>query len=66
MDWNRLVGPLLRMFLRTALNREIDHVARGGKTDAELSPEELKRAGATRKMAGRTRKLSRIAGRFLR
>lgn len=66
MDWNRLIGPLLRMFLRTAVTKGIDHVARGGKADAELTPEDRKRARSSREMAGRARKLSRVAGRFLK
>lgn len=66
MGWNRRVAPLLRNILRTAVDGWIDHALRGGRADTDLTAGERKRARSSREMAGRIRKISRLAGRFLR
>ncbi|MFP5478302.1 MAG: hypothetical protein ACLGIE_01245 [Alphaproteobacteria bacterium] len=66
MDWNRLINQLTRMFLRKAVNKGIDMAARRGKADADLTPEERKRAQSAKQMADKAQKAARLGRRFLK
>lgn len=66
MDLNRLLTMLMRMFFSRAFKSGVDYLARRGKPEAELTPEELKQRAEANAMADKARKASRLAGRFLR
>lgn len=66
MDLNRLFSMLMRMFFQKAMSQGIDYLARRGKPDAELTPEERKQGEEVKAMADKARKGARLAGRFLR
>jgi hypothetical protein len=66
MNTNRLINMLTRMFVRSAVNTGIDLAARGGKSEAEMTPEERKQAKAMRGIAKNAQKAARMGRRFLR
>lgn len=66
MDLNRLLSMLMRMFFQKALSYGMDYLARRGKPDTELTPEDHQQPEAAKAMADKARKGARLAGRFLR
>jgi len=66
MDLNRLFTMLAKLFMRHGIKYGVDYLARRGKPEAELTPEELKQRAEAKAMADKARKASRLAGRFLR
>lgn len=54
------------MFISTAVNTGIEHAARKGKPESEMTPEERKQARAAKETAQRTQKLMRMSRRFFR
>jgi hypothetical protein len=68
MDIARLLQSVLqsvlRQLLRRGVNAGIDHVARGGKPEAEMTDEERMQARAGRRMARRARDAARITRRL--
>lgn len=64
MDLNRLIPMLVRMFLRKAVATGVDRLARRGKPDAELTPQERKQKQAAKALADRARQAARIGRRF--
>jgi hypothetical protein len=66
MDLNGLFQKLLRMAIRSAVDTGIDHAARQGKPEAEMTPEERASAKRARELAGRAKQVARVTRRFWR
>ena len=67
MNLDGLVRMLGRMLFNRALRGGIDHVARGGKDPADMTPEERKKAQSARQTARRAQqalRMGRRIGRF--
>jgi len=64
MDLNRLIQMLVRMFIRKAVDTGVDRLARRGKPDAELTPQERKQKEAAKALADRAKQFARIGRRF--
>ncbi|MFN3991582.1 MAG: hypothetical protein ACK4IU_01590 [Tabrizicola flagellatus] len=66
MDLNGLWNRLTRMLFRSAMDAGLDHIARRGKPEAEMTPEERQQAKQARDLAARARKFQNIARRLWR
>lgn len=66
MDLNRIFGLLGRMLFRSAMRTGVDYVARGGKSEAEMTPTERKKAREMRRMAKRAQQATRLGRRLLK
>ncbi len=66
MDLNRIFAMLGRIFFRSAVNTGIDYMARKGKPEEEMTPEERAQARNAREMASKAQKAARLGRRFLK
>ncbi len=66
MDLNRLFTTLFRMVFRSAVNTGVDVAARWGKTPKDMTPEEHRKARATKDMAAKAQRTLRMGRRFFR
>jgi hypothetical protein len=66
MDLNRLFQMLMRMVIKTAVDTGIDHAARRGKPEAEMTPEERLEAERGREMARRAKEVAKVTHRMWR
>lgn len=64
MDLNGLMNKLIKIFIKTAVYTGIDVVARRGKPEAEMTPEELAEAKRARELADRAQEIAKVTGRF--
>lgn len=64
MDLNRLISMLTRLFIKTAVNTGVDHAARKGKPEADMTPEERLEAKRAKEIAKRAQQIARITRRF--
>ncbi len=60
MDINRAVGTLVRMLIGPLTNIGIDFLARRGKQEADMTPEEREQAHKARELAKRAKKIARV------
>jgi len=66
MDLNGLFKMLARMLGRSAMDAGVDYVARRGKPEAEMTPEERAQAKRARELAQRARQAQKLTRRFWR
>lgn len=66
MDLNRLFNMLAKMFLRSASDVGVDYLARRGKPESEMTPEERAQAKKARELAQRAKEVSKITRRLWR
>lgn len=64
MNLSGLTQKLIRMFIKTAVYTGIDVLARRGKPEAEMTPDELAQAKSARELAERAQEIAKITGRF--
>lgn len=68
MNFERLLGQIFRRLAgrmaRRGLNRGLDHVARGGRRPADMSPEERAQLRQARQTAKRARQAARLMRRL--
>lgn len=64
MDIGRALQMLLRMMLRPMINLGINYLARRGKPEAEMTPDERLQAGKARELAKRAEQAARLARRL--
>lgn len=64
MNFKALQRMLIGMVMGKIVNKGIDYASRRGKPEAEMTPEERARAGKSRQMAKRARKIARITNRL--
>jgi hypothetical protein len=65
-DMTRLLARLMQKIGWSALNAGTEHLARGGRTDAEMSPEDRARQRATRRAMAQAKRAARLGRRFFR
>jgi len=66
MDLNRLFTMLLRLFFNRAMSHGINFLARRGKAEVELTPEERRQSDEAKAMADKARKAARLTARLWR
>ena len=64
MDLNRAVQTVLRMLIGPLTRIGIDYLARRGKPEAEMTPEEKEQARAARESARRAKDAARLTRRL--
>ncbi len=64
MDINRALRTLFRMLLGPLMKIGIDYLARRGKTDAEMTPEDKEQARKARELAKRAKDIARVTRRL--
>ncbi len=66
MDLNRIFNMLARMVMRSAVKTGVDHAARGGEPDSEMTPDERARARSLKDMAAKAQRVARLGRRFMK
>ncbi len=66
MDLNRLLQMLVRTFIKTAVDTGIDHAARKGKPEADMTPAEREEARRARELAARAKEVAKVTRRMWR
>ncbi len=66
MDVNRAVQMLLRMLMRPLINHGINFLARRGKPEAEMTPEEKLQARNAKDLARRAQEAAKLTRRLRR
>jgi hypothetical protein len=64
MDINRALGTVFRMMIGPLTNIGIDFLARRGKAEEDMTPEERQQAHDARQLAKRAKKMARITRRL--
>jgi hypothetical protein len=66
MDANRAVQMLFRMLMRPLINLGINYLARRGKPEADMTPEEKLQAKRARELARHAEKAAKLTRRLRR
>jgi hypothetical protein len=66
MDWNRLIGMLTRMFIKTAVDTGVKYAASKGKPESEMTPEERDEARRARELAKKAQDVAKVTRRMWR
>jgi hypothetical protein len=64
LDLNRVVKLLMGMVIAPLTKLGIDYVARRGKPEAEMTPQERDQARSARELAARAQKAAKLARRL--
>jgi hypothetical protein len=64
MDINRAISTLLRMLIGPLTKIGIDYLARRGKPEADMTPEEKEQARKARELAKRAKDAARVTRRL--
>ena len=66
MDANRAVQMLLRMLMRPLINLGINYLARRGKPEADMTPDEKLQAKNAKELARRAQEAAKLTRRLRR
>lgn len=66
MNLDGLIQMLLRMVIKTAVDKGIEVAARRGESEAEMTPAELEEAKRASELAGRAKDVAKVTRRLWR
>ncbi len=66
MNLNGLFNMLAKMLVRSTMDAGVDHAARRGKPEAEMTPEEREQAKKARDLASRAKQVQKVTRRLWR